>query len=112
MGSRVHRPTVAALEVKNCMADAMNQIGLGSIILVLTAVITLVVLPIANEAIETYSLGPDGISDEVGTPGSTDDDPPSSQVSLLNLFPLTVIAALVIGGVVFLVAGFKQLKSA
>lgn len=87
------------------MADAMNEIALGSIILVLAAVITLVVLPIANEAIQTYADGPDG------TAGNTD-DPPSTQVSLLNLFPLTVIAALVIGGVAFLVQGFRHVRTA
>lgn len=87
------------------MADAMNEIALGSIILVLAAVITLVVLPIANESISDYAAGPDGIA------GNTD-DPPATQVSLLNLFPLTVIAALVIGGVAFLVQGFRHVKSA
>lgn len=95
----------AILEVKKSMADAMNEIALGSIILVLAAVITLVVLPIANASIAEYALGPDATAD-------TADDPPSSQVSLLNLFPLTVIASLVIGGVAFLVAGFRNVKSA
>ena len=84
------------------MADQMN-VALGSIILVLAAVITLVVLPIANESITTYANGPDG------TAGNAD-DPAATQVSLLELFPLTVIAALVIGGVAFLVAGFKTIK--
>jgi len=41
----------------------------------------------------------------------TDDNPPSSQVSLLNLFPLTVIAALVIAGVAFLVSGFRAIRT-
>jgi hypothetical protein len=93
-----------ALEVKKSMADAMNEIALGSIILVLAAVITLVVLPIANEAIQTYAEGPNG------TLGDSD-DPASSQVSLLELFPLTVIAALVIGGVAFLVQGFRHVRA-
>lgn len=88
------------------MSNVMN-LALGAIILVLAAVITLTVLPIANEAIDTYAAGSDGV--EGGTGAA--DDPPASQVSLLNLFPLTVIAALVIGGVAFLVAGFKGLKS-
>lgn len=85
------------------MSSVMN-IALGAIVLVLAAVITLTVLPIANDAIDDYADGADG------TAGNTD-DPPSSQVSLLNLFPLTVIAALVIGGVAFLVQGFRGLKT-
>ena len=92
------------------MTDAMKQIALGAIVLVLAAVITLTVLPIADAAIDTYALGPDGISDETGTPGSTDDDPAASNIALLDLFPLTVIAALVIGGVAFLVAGFREMR--
>lgn len=84
------------------MADM--KIALGSIILVLAAVITLVVLPIADTAIADYADGPDD------TP-ATADDPPASNVSLLNLFPLTVIASLVIGGVAFLVQGFRQVQS-
>lgn len=82
----------------------MVDIALGSIILVLAAVIVLVVLPIANASIATYAKGPDG------TAGNTD-DPPASQVQLLQLFPLVVIAALVIGGVAFLVAGFRQVHT-
>jgi len=85
--------------------EALNEIALGSIVLVLAAVITLTVLPIANAAIQTYAAGPDGIL------ASTSDNPSSSQVSLLNLFPLVVIAALVISGVAFLVAGFKHVKT-
>jgi len=84
------------------MANSGMEIALGAIILVLAAVIVLVVLPIANAAIATYAAGPDG------TAGNTD-DPPASQVSLLNLFPLVVIAALVIGGVAFLVHGFRTI---
>lgn len=86
------------------MASPMNQIALGSIVLVLAAVITLTVLPIANDAIADYGDGADNIAGNA-------DDPPASQVSLLNLFPLTVIAALVIGGVAFLVSGFKGLRA-
>lgn len=81
-------------------------IALGAIILVLAAVIVLVVLPIANDAIADYADGPD---DVLG--GASTDDPPGSQVSLLNLFPLMVIAALVIGGVAFLVNGFREIRS-
>lgn len=81
------------------------DLALGAIVLVLAAVIVLVVLPIANTAISDYGAGPDG------TAGNTD-DPPSSQVSLLNLFPLVVIAALVIGGVAFLVSGFRSIRTA
>ena len=85
------------------MTNSSMEIALGSIILVLAAVIVLVVLPIANAAISTYANGPDG------TAGNTD-DPPLSQVALLNLFPLVVIAALVIGGVAFLVHGFRGIR--
>lgn len=83
------------------------HIALGAIILVLAAVITLTVLPIANEAIDSYAAGADGVAGGTGAA----DDPPASQVSLLNLFPLTVIAGLVIAGVAFLVSGFKGLRT-
>ncbi len=85
--------------------EALNEVALGSIILVLAGVITLTVLPIANAAIASYAAGPDGVL------ASTADNPPSSQVSLLNLFPLVIIAALVIAGVAFLVSGFKHVKA-
>jgi len=81
------------------------NVALGVIILVLAAVIALTVLPIANVAINDYAAGPDGDI------AMTDDNPPSSQVSLLNLFPLTVIAALVIAGVAFLVSGFRAIRT-
>lgn len=90
--------------MKSMETNAMNKIALGSIILVLAAVITLTVLPIADAAIGTYALGPDGTD-------ATGDEPAASNVSLLNLFPLTVIASLVIGGVAFLVQGFKEVRS-
>lgn len=87
------------------MSNPITEIALGAVLLVMAAVIVFTVLPIANESIDDYAAGPDG------TAGNTD-DPPSSQVSLANLFPLTVIAALTIGGVAFLVRGFRHVGSA
>lgn len=86
------------------MANPIMQIGLGSVILIIAAVITLTVLPIADAAIDSYALGPDGTD-------ATGDEPPTANVSLLDLFPLTVIAGLVVGGVAFLVRGFKGLNT-
>ena len=85
------------------MAGPMD-LALGAILLVLAAVIVFIVLPIADEAIDNYAAGPDGnVTD-------TTDNPPASQVSLAELFPLLVIAILVIGGVAELVRGARALS--
>lgn len=91
---------------KHMALNGAIGMALGAIILVIAAVIVLVVLPIANDAIDDYADGPD---DVLG--GASTDDPPASQVSLLNLFPLVVIAALVIGGVAFLIDGFREIRT-
>lgn len=85
------------------MGNGPMQLAIGAILLVLAAVITFTVLPIADEAISDYADGADDTPD-------TADDPPASQVALAGLFPLVVIAILVFGGVVELVRGARQLS--
>lgn len=86
------------------MGNGPMDLAIGAILLVLAAVITFTVLPIADAAIDDYADGPND------TAGDTD-DPPTSQVALAQLFPLVVIAILVFGGVVELVRGAQALRS-
>lgn len=86
------------------MGNGPMDLAIGAILLIIAAVLVFTVLPIADEAITDYAAGADGnVSD-------TADNPPTSQVNLAGLFPLTVIAVLVFGGVVELVRGARQLR--
>lgn len=87
------------------MANGPMDLAIGAILLIIAAVLVFTVLPIADEALTDYEAGPDG------NVTATADNPPASQVNLAQLFPLTVIAVLVFGGVVELVRGAKSLRS-
>lgn len=74
--------------------DAMKQIAVGGILVAIAFVVVLTIFPILTSAVNT--------AQEDGNSTTTLD-------SLLSLIPLVFVAAIVIAGVGFLVAGVTKL---
>jgi hypothetical protein len=85
------------------MTNPMSDIAVGGLVVVVALVIGIATLPILDGAIDDYEAGPDG---DVAV---TTDNPPASNVNLLQLTPFAIIGGFVLGGVLFIVRGAKQL---
>lgn len=74
--------------------DAMKQIAVGGILVAIAFVVVLTIFPILTAAVNTAQ-------DDANSSSTLD--------SLLSLIPLVFVAALVIAGVGFLIAGVRGL---
>lgn len=75
--------------------SAMSDIAVAGILVVLAFVIVLSFLPILNSTIATAKDDPNGTA---------------NQDTLLDLIPFVIVAALLLGAVVFLVRGVQKLR--
>lgn len=82
----------------------VSLIGIGIVLVVISLLIGIVSLEPLNEGVADYADGPDD------TAGNTD-DPPQRDVTLLQLTPFVLIAAMLISGVAVLVVGARGLAA-
>lgn len=75
--------------------------GVGIILVVISLLIGFVALEPLNAGIADYADGPDN------SLAATEDNPPSRDVTLAELTPFTLIAAMLLTGVGVLVAGVR-----
>lgn len=81
----------------------VNMIGIGIILVVVGILIAVVALEPLNVGIADYADGPDNV---LG--GTSTDDPPSRDTTLLELTPFALIAAILLSGVAVLVKGARS----
>lgn len=82
------------------------QAGIGIVLIVISLLIGFVALEPLNAGIADYADGPDN------SLAATEDNPPSRDVTLAELTPFTLIAAMLLTGVAQLVIGVRGIKGA
>lgn len=86
-------------------SNPVSDIAVGTIVIAIALTLGITVLPLLDGAIADYA---DGADDVLG--GASTDDPSASNVNLLELTPLTLIASMVIAGVAFIVKGARNVR--